>query len=64
MKSGSKRFTTEKLDKNLIVIYDDSKPERCLFIISTTAKDFIAEFEAEGEQLDSLIAYLQRIRNK
>jgi hypothetical protein len=61
MKSGSKRFTNDKLDRNLIISYDSSKPDKCLFIISTTAKDFISEFEIEGEQLDDLIVYLLRI---
>ena len=64
MKSGSKRFTTEKLDKNLIICYDSSKPDNCLFIISTTAKDFISEFEIVGEQLEDLIEYLLRIINR
>jgi hypothetical protein len=62
LKSGSKRFTTDKLDKNLIVAYDSSKPDKCLFTINTTAKDFIAEYEINtGEQLDELIQYLMRI---
>ena len=64
MKSGSKRFTTDKLDKNLIISYDSTKPDNCLFIISTTAKDFISEFELAGDQLDDLIVYLQRIAKK
>jgi hypothetical protein len=62
LKSGSKRFTTEKLDKNLIVAYDSAKPDKCLLTINTTAKDFIAEFEITGEDLDDLIVYLQHIR--
>jgi hypothetical protein len=62
LKSGSKRFTDDKLDKNLIVAYDSSKPDKCLLTINTTAKDFIAEFEITGEDLDDLIVYLQHIR--
>jgi hypothetical protein len=61
MKSGSKRFTTDKLDKNLIISYDSTRPDKCLFTISTTAKDFIAEFELVGEQLDDLAVYLLKI---
>ena len=64
MKSGSKRFTTDKLDKNLIISYDSTKPTNCLFTISTTAKDFISEFEINGQQLDELIQYLIRIAKK
>ena len=54
VKSGSKRFTTDKLDKNLIISYDSSKPDKCLFTISTTAKDFISEFEISGESAYSI----------
>ena len=64
MKSGSKRFTDDKLDKNLIVAYDSTKPDKCLFTINTTAKDFIAEFEVTGDDLDDLIVYLRRLRTK
>jgi hypothetical protein len=61
MKSGSKRFTNDKLDKNLIISYDSTKPDKCLIIISTTAKDFIAEFEITSAQADDLFHYLLRI---
>ena len=64
MKSGSKRFTNDKTDRNLIISYDTSKSDKCLFTISTTAKDFISEFEINGEQLDELIQYLIRIAKK
>ena len=64
MKSGSKRFTTDKLDKNLIISYDSTRPDKCLFTISTTAKDFISEFELVGEQLDDLAVYLLKILKK
>jgi hypothetical protein len=64
MKSGSKRLTNDKLDKNLIISYDSTKPANCLFTISTTAKDFISEFEINGQQLDELIQYLIRIAKK
>lgn len=64
MKSGSKRFTNDKLDRNLIISYDSSKADKCLFIISTTAKDFISEFEIQTDHLDELIVYLQRIAKK
>jgi hypothetical protein len=64
VKSGSKRFSNDKLDRNLIISYDSTKPDKCLFIISTTAKDFISEFEITGQQLDELIQYLIRIAKK
>jgi hypothetical protein len=64
VKSGSKRFANDKLDKNLIISYDSSKPDKCLFTISTTAKDFISEFEIQTDYLDELIIYLQRIAKK
>ena len=62
MKTGSKRFTTEKLDKNLIVAYDCNKPTKLLFTINTTQKDFIAEYELIDKDIDKLIAYLIEIR--
>jgi hypothetical protein len=63
LKSGCKRFTTEKLDKNLIVAYDSSKPDKCTLTINTTAKDFIAEYVIAGQDLDDLIVYLQHMRS-
>ena len=59
LKSGSIRFTTEKLDKNLIVASHSGK---CTLTINTTAKDFIAEYELIDKDIDKLIAYLIEIR--
>jgi hypothetical protein len=60
LKTGSKRFTTDKLDKNLIVAYDSGG--KCTLTINTTAKDFIAEYVIAGKDLDDLIVYLIHMR--
>lgn len=60
MTAGSKRFTTQNLDKNFIVSYDASRIHKFGFIISTTNKDFIAEYHMTPTQAQELIDYIQQ----